>query len=239
MGDAAFFAQYMNNPIPDAQDRLLDLKQIRYVDRVPDGCYFFVYIDPAISMKDTACDTAIVCVARDWRGNYFIVDVMSGQFPPSETARYVYEFYNTYKPKQIAMETVAWQTVFKEHVEYIQRTEMGMQVPMAEIPRKPDEEKLRRIMGMQPLFQEKQVFLLAKGRGVDKAKDQLLRFSKKMIKRMRVDIVDALSDARLHSWCPPTPHKHQEWNISQHWSRMRRRSGQRVSNYSLPASGSF
>ena len=68
---------------------------------------------------------------------------------------------------------------------------MGMMVPMAEMDRYNDESKLRRILGLQPLFQEKRFFLLRNGRGIDKAKDQLLRFSKTMIKRMKVDIVDA------------------------------------------------
>ena len=135
------------------------------------------------------------------------------------------------------METNAWQTVYRDHVQYIQETELGGRVPVTGLDRKTDEQKALRIMGLQPLFQEGKVFFLANGRGVDKAKEQLIRFSKKMIKRMRVDIVDALSDARLHTWCPPRPAAAAPWSISQHWATVRRRGGTRISNYDLPAPG--
>lgn len=239
MGDAAFFAQFMNKPVPDAENRIVAPEQILWVDRIPEGVNNFVFIDPAISMRDTACDTAIVCVARDANENFFLRDVISGRMLPSETARFIYEFYQLYKPELIAMETVAWQTVFKEHVEYIQRTEMGMMVPMAELDRSTDESKLRRILGMQPLFQEKRFFLLRNGRGVDKAKDQLLRFSKTMIKRMKVDIVDAMADARLHTWAPPRPVARGDVSYLQHMRRSRRTNAGNVSAYHLAAGGRF
>ena len=240
MGDAAFFAQFMNKPVPDAESRIVAPEQILWVDRIPENVYNFVFIDPAISMRDSACDTAIVCVARDHNDNFFLRDVVSNRMLPSETARFINEFYQLYQPKVIAMETVAWQTVFKEHVEYIQRTEMGMMVPMAEMDRYNDESKLRRILGLQPLFQEKRFFLLRNGRGIDKAKDQLLRFSKTMIKRMKVDIVDAMADSRLHTWPPPRPVAQGDVSYLRHLRMTRRaNSAGNISSYTLAAGGRF
>lgn len=218
MREYEFSCQFLNNPMPDKENRILHPDQVQWTSRIPDNCYNFIFCDPAISTREEADRFAILCIAVDWKGNLFVRDCIADQLSISAAAQWIYEFSTLYSPQFIMMESLAFQEAYRQHLETIIR-QNGGDVVISEAPRKTGEEKVRRIFGLQPFFAERKIFFLSGGRGVQDVVDECLGYSKKMSKRQNDDIVDALSDAPLHAFAPARPQGFMEdWSVADHFA---------------------
>lgn len=114
-----WFAEMMNLPIP-AKGGLINADEIRYYPRPNPGDSHigFITIDPAISDKEWANDTAIV--VHLWiDGRWMVVDFQTSKFDPLETIDIALELMNNWGLKVIGVESVAYQAALKYFIEYI------------------------------------------------------------------------------------------------------------------------
>ncbi len=186
LGPYLFSCLYLNSPIP-AGERVFDPKWFQYcrTDQIHPDAYYAVSIDPAVSDKDDACDTAIIGC---WHHNHFIwvADVLHGKFSPQETIMKALDLLlsNEEKARCLIVETVAYQKALT----YFIRDEMQrrrMYVPIVKMESRTAKEV--RIRGLQPLFANGQIIFF---KGLAKALEtQLVQFPHGKL----VDVIDALA----------------------------------------------
>lgn len=69
-----------------------------------------MFIDPAISKKNTADYTAIVVIGIDRRNNWmYVLDVWRARVHPSELIDKIFEMYIQHRPDRVGIETVGFQ----------------------------------------------------------------------------------------------------------------------------------
>jgi predicted phage terminase large subunit-like protein len=115
--------------------------------------------DPAISEKESACRTAITCVAMSPYSKIFLLDYWAGrQRDPDKVIQTMLNMAAEYLPRAIGIETVGYQQAL---MPFMQRamTIRGQYWPVIEM--KPDrkEKKEARILSLQPYFRAGQIFI--------------------------------------------------------------------------------
>ena len=187
-----FSMQYQNDPIP--QDTAVFKKDyLVYYDSDSikgKNLNVFMAIDPAISEVETADYSAIVVVGVDEFNQLYILDVDRGHWKPSELISKIFQYDETYNPKEIALETVA----FQKSLQYSLQDEMkkrGYFLPIRELRPGPDKSKEIRIQSLEPRYRNKAV-LHPKSSFRPKIvylEDELLRFPR----GKHDDLIDALT----------------------------------------------
>jgi predicted phage terminase large subunit-like protein len=124
-----------------------------------DQLYSVIGVDPAISKKDTADQTAIVVVGQPVRGldrtQAYVLEAEAGHWSPYETTNRILALTQAWKPRLIRIEDVAWQRALKDIVEREAQLR-GIRLPAVD-PVKPERDKLRRAMGVAPLVESGRV----------------------------------------------------------------------------------
>lgn len=153
-----FSAQYLNNPVPDEDATFkkswfqrFDLEEIRGKDLTK-----IITIDPAISLEKEADFTAMVVSGIDIFGNIYILDIVRGHYTPNQIINKIFELNNMWSPKEIGIETVA----FQKALAYTLREEMKNShkvVPIRELKTQ-DRSKDQRIKGLQPSYENGKIF---------------------------------------------------------------------------------
>lgn len=107
--DYFFMSQYMQDPINEwGWDFKRDYFQ--YADAIPHNLEIVTFIDPAISQKQEADNTAIVTIWLDRRSNnIYVLEVLAGRMLPDEIIDNVFKTYLKWKPKRIGIEVVQYQ----------------------------------------------------------------------------------------------------------------------------------
>lgn len=104
-----FQSQYQQDPINEWTG---DFKKeyFKYYQGLPEWLELYTFIDPAISQKQEADNTAIVTVWIDRKSNnLYIIDVVSGKFLPNEIIDKVFQVFLQHHPVRIWIEVVAYQ----------------------------------------------------------------------------------------------------------------------------------
>lgn len=191
-GSAIYSMQYQNLPIDDetATFKFSQMRRIEenFIEGKPIN--WFLMIDPAISQESTADDTAFVVAGFDQFKNLYVRHITHGKFTPSEIVDTVFRLYEEYSPKQIGLETVAFQKTL-QYALNDKMKERGWWLPLKEIKRKTTQSKEARIRGLQPYYEFGHVFHLNNCQGLDELEYQLIHFPK----GRKDDIIDALADA--------------------------------------------
>lgn len=133
MGMAAiWFAEMMNMPVPDGLGLIKSDEIVYHADRQPDDCSAtFITIDPAISQKASADDTAIV-VHGLVNGRPEIVDYTLGKYDPialfDEMIRLAFKWHVAV----VGIEGVAYQASLEYMFRYLllERQITGMEIIM-------------------------------------------------------------------------------------------------------------
>ncbi len=109
MGERDFQSLYMWDPINEwGWDFKKDYFQ--YPVNVPQDLEIVTFIDPAISQKQEADNTAIVTIWLDRRSNnIYVLEVNAGRKLPDEIINDVFNTYLKWKPKRIWIEVVQYQ----------------------------------------------------------------------------------------------------------------------------------
>lgn len=109
--DYFFMSQYMQDPINEwGWDFKRDYFQY-YQDNIkPQDLEIVTFIDPAISQKQEADNTAIVTVWLDRRSNnIYVLEVLAGRMLPDEIINNVFQTFLKWKPKRVWIEVVQYQ----------------------------------------------------------------------------------------------------------------------------------
>ena len=107
--DYFFMSQYQQDPI---NEWWWDFKReyFEYSNNIPEWLEIVTFIDPAISQKQEADNTAIVTIWLDKRSNnIYILDVIAWKMLPDEIIDNVFKTYLKWKPRRVWIEVVAYQ----------------------------------------------------------------------------------------------------------------------------------
>lgn len=115
LGDYFFESQYQQNPInlgggafktdyfqyyTQEELQAIDLSRFR----------LYTFLDPAISQKETADNTAIVTIAKNPRGNdLYVLECKAGRWEPDETIRELFATVRHWGVKHVGIEAVQYQ----------------------------------------------------------------------------------------------------------------------------------
>lgn len=111
MWERDFQSLYMWDPINEwGWDFTRDYIQYYQEHLIPTDLEVVTFIDPAISQKQEADNTAIVTIWLDKRSNnIYILEVLAGKMLPDEIINNTFKTFLKWKPKRIWIEVVAYQ----------------------------------------------------------------------------------------------------------------------------------
>lgn len=183
MGSYLFANQYQNEVIAE-EDRQFKQEWFRHHDRVPDNCYKFAFVDPAIGQKSHHDYTAIVIIHVDYSGQWYVEVANRYRMNPTELVEKLFLLHQTIKLQGIGIETVAYQ----EALLYMLSEQMKLRkqvLPVQGIKRD-KQSKNSRILGLVPRFEWGRISL---AKGLSDLEDELTTFPR----GSHDDLADALS----------------------------------------------
>lgn len=175
-------ALYQQKPT-SKESQEFKMNWFRYYDEPPKNMNIYMTVDPAISKKDKACNSAIVICGYDSSNKMYILDYVAKKLDPGELIDWIFLKYKHWRPMQVGVEVVAYQ----EALVYFMKEKMKATrefLPIKEIRNKSDKEQ--RIRRLIPLYQNEQIFHKS---GMKELEDELLSFPQ----GSTVDIIDALA----------------------------------------------
>lgn len=117
----------------------------------PDRSVCYAAIDPAISLKTQADETAIAVGNVDFEGNVFIRFVWHGRVGIADTLGIIEQVWRHYRPTEFGIESVAYQAALVEIAE-----ERYPMIPF--VPVTPDKDKLSRFLALGALYEFGRVY---------------------------------------------------------------------------------
>ena len=201
-GPYIYASQYLLNPLP-IEKMVFKPEYIQYFDRLPFNASYWIYtyVDPAISSKKDACNTAIITIARTSDNKIYVIECIRKKgMSVNELAKEIFAVHKRYKPRLIGIESVAYQEAIGKHLREQMREKNYFLNVRDDTPTR-DAPKDARIRGMQPRFAAKAVWIKSYMNGLE---TELLEYQG--VERSRyVDAIDALAGAIKISSCPPPP----------------------------------
>jgi hypothetical protein len=197
VGDYMYSMLYLNKPLDDSL-RVFKSTDMQWVDKkdVPQLGAITISVDPAISEKEEACESAITVNQHVQKGNclheYWHED-LHGHLLPFDLAEKTLKLADKYDTpstpvKAIIVEQEAYQAALK----YIMINMMNARRDKGErvytIVKAKRGNKVVRIEGMQPQFQQKRIWFV-RGALSDQTESQLLQWPSGKL----VDIIDSWS----------------------------------------------
>lgn len=192
IGEYMFACLYLNAPL-DASKRVFKDEWINnsWVESttVPSDGFVSLAIDPAISEKDEACETAItacrhILVDKTQSFQWWLRD-LHGHMNPKELVDTTLDLAKQLGAKYIIVETVAYQAA----IQYALRDEMikrGVRYAILEF--NSHQKKEERIFGLEPMFANSRIKMV-KGGLTPQVESQLRQFPNGRL----VDIIDCFS----------------------------------------------
>ncbi len=174
-GSYIFSSQYMLNPVDDS-DAIFKNDTIQYYDDdyIKDNKIVFnhkyILTDPAVSKADRADFTVIMCVGVTKDNKLFVLEYIRDKLDPDKIIDSIFDMYLRHKAlvRKVGVETVSAQKILGFYLKNEIRRR-GIYMPLEEL--NADRDKRRRVLGLQPLFEEHLVFI----REEHKALEQELR----------------------------------------------------------------
>jgi len=206
-GPYIYASQYLLNPLP-VEKMVFHPEYIQYFEKMPFNVpyWIYTYVDPAISSKKDACNTAIVTIARTFDNRIYVLECIRKKgMSVSELCKTLFLVHKKYKPRLVGIESVAYQEAIGKHLREQMRVKDYFFNVRDDTPTR-DEPKDARIRGMQPRFAAKSVWIKSYMNGLE---TELLEYQG--VERSRyVDAIDALAGAIKISSRPPPPVKTQK-----------------------------
>lgn len=187
-GPMEFANQYMNDPMPaeEAKFKPFWFKNIEEIELNYKEMNYFTTVDPAIAQLKHSDRTAIVTVGIDEYNNWFIRNVIWEKLLPNEIIEHVFQNWETYHPRKIGIEMVAYQ----KSLHYTLIDEMkrrNIYLPIVEL--KASRSKEERIEGLIPRYANGSVYHLENLPYRSELEEELLRFPR----GKHDDVIDALA----------------------------------------------
>jgi len=198
-GSYIYASQYLLEPLP-AEKMVFKSEDIQYFAHLPNVPYWvFTYVDPAISSKKTACNTAIITIARTCDNRIYVIDCIRERgLRPSKLLDMIFAVHKKYKPMHVGIESVAYQESIGMNLQDKMLADNYFFSIKGDTPSGVDTKDVR-IRGMQPRFQAKGVWIK---KWMDGLESELLEYQG-VDKSPYVDAIDALAGAIKISMEPP------------------------------------
>jgi len=187
-----FSCQYQNQPV-DRENAVFKRSWFKYYEKTDLRNRLmntFTAIDPAISLKERADYTVIITIGVDIFKNIYVLEIKRDRYTEYQMVEEVMDTYRTYKPKDIVMETVAFQKTLQNYLVDISKKRKSY-LPIREIMPEGGESKEKRIRSLQPYYMRGSIFHESNLKNIDYLEDELLRFPR----GKHDDTVDALAYA--------------------------------------------
>lgn len=199
-GSYIFAHQYQNEIIPsDLQD--FKKEWLKYYAKLPERKHTFAFIDPAISLEDSACFTAVVVVDIDVDGMWYLKMARRVRITATQTIKLIFDLQDIYKCQSIGVESVAYQEALMHFLAAEMRKRKRV-VPVQSIKRSGDLSKPIRIRSLVPRFEWQRILVKP---GLADFEDEYLKFPRGTY----VDILDALSSIEEIAYPPGEERKPQ------------------------------
>jgi len=196
-GSYIFAHQYQNEIIP-GDDQDFKREWLVYYDELPRIKHTFAMIDPAISLDQAACYTALAIVDVDVNNMWYLKVARRLKITATQTVKLIFDVQDIYGCSVIGIETVAYQQALMHFIQDEMRKRKKT-VPVHAVNRGPDKSKNMRIRSLVPRFEWAGIQIK---RGLTDFEDEYNKFPRGTY----VDILDALSSIEEFSF-PPEPEK--------------------------------
>jgi len=217
--DAAFHQEYFNEPVSE-EDQIFRPQMFRYFNDLQlreqimkKPHKFYIMLDPAISKKETADFTAIVCVLFNRMNELFVVEIIRERLNPIETIKSLFAMYERWQPEKVGIETVAYQ---RSLVYFIEQEKRRVSSPVRSMfiqKIKADTDKECKIKGLQPRYAISSIYHRENDPMTKVLEGELLRFPRGATD----DVIDALASV-LQMITPVNKEVQQEYNK---WAKVR------------------
>lgn len=195
-GSYIFAHQYLNEIIP-SENQDFKKEWIKYYDEGPKVKHTFAFIDPAISLEDNACFTALAVIDVDTDGIWYLKAARRVRITATETIALIFKLQEIYKCQIIGVESVAYQMALMHFLDAEMKRRKQV-VPVHAIHPGTDKSKHTRIRALVPRFEWGRIFIK---RGLHEFEDEYLKFPRGTF----VDILDALSSIEEIAYPPDKP----------------------------------
>ena len=170
---------------------------IKYYTELPKIKHTFAFFDPAISLEDHACYTALVVVDVDLNNDWFVKVARRLRITATETIALMFKVQEIYKCNIIGVETVAYQMALMHFLDAEMRRRKIV-LPVHAVNPGTDKSKNTRIRALVPRFEWGHIYLKS---GLYDLEDEYLKFPRGTF----VDIMDALSSIEEIAYPPEKP----------------------------------
>ena len=196
-GSYIYAHQYLNQIIPsDEQD--FKRSWLRYYEATPKYKTTFAFLDPAISLEDSACFTALTIIDVDEANNWYLKVAKRLRITATQTISLIFDVYEHYKPQVIGIEVVAYQEALMHFLDS-EMKRRRITIPVHGVRRSSDVSKMMRIRSLVPRFEWQRILIKP---GLTEFEDEYLKFPRGTF----VDILDALSSLEELAY-PPDPNR--------------------------------
>jgi predicted phage terminase large subunit-like protein len=212
-GPYIFASQYQNEIVP-SEDQDFKKEWLVYYKELPTVKHTFAMIDPAISLDQAACYTALTIIDVDVNNQWYLKVARRVRITATQTINLIFDIHKIYNCQVIGVETVAYQMAIL-HFLKDEMQKRGITIPVHGVNRGPDKSKMMRIRSLVPRFENQGILVKP---GLTEFEDEYSKFPRGSY----VDILDALSSIEEFSYKPaprkefetaPTPNspKYEQW----------------------------
>lgn len=193
MGMYLYSNQYENEVIPtEAQN--FKKHWNRYFKEIPENHYNFAFLDPAISLQESADYTALVVISVDTAKNWYVRVANRYRITPTEIIELIFKTQAEWKCKAIGIEEVAYQKALLYMMDQEMRRR-GQILPVSGVKAFVDKSKESRILGLVPRFEWGRIFL---NQGLNDLEKELAQFPR----GSHDDLLDALAYLETLTYYP-------------------------------------
>lgn len=186
MGSQFYSNQYLNVVI-DESTKPFKKTWLKYYDEIPRNAYRFIFIDPAISLSDSADFTAVAVVAVDHKHNWYLEHASKHKITPTQLMDLIFQLSERFSPLKIGIEDVAFQKVLV-YMAFEEMQRRNSWIPLEGIKPANDKTKHMKILGLVPKFEWGNISI---NKGMEDFEEQYANYAGERSKHD--DILDALA----------------------------------------------
>lgn len=156
IGSIAFASEYMNTPVLEGMTLFKASDILTYRDGEEREGRTYLTVDLAISEKESADFTVVLCANRTETNDIYVLDYIRKHILPADTIKAILDMAEEYKPVSIGIEVVGYQKALMYGLVEEMR-KRGKFYRIEEL--KGDKDKYRRISGLVPYFENHKIYV--------------------------------------------------------------------------------
>jgi hypothetical protein len=181
IGSYMYSMLYLNKPL-DNSERVFNPDNFQWClpDEVPSRGYRSITVDPAISEKESACESSITVsqhVRHGFQNHQYWWEDVNCKLLPFQLANKILDVAVQYDSKEVPLKAIIIETVaYQAALKYVLMNEMekrGLKFTIGEYNSRQNKEI--RIQSMQPMFEQKRIHFV-KGKLTPQTESQLTQF---------------------------------------------------------------